>query len=78
MVPMFFRESDFEKRKRERETTFKLGLFYWNPYDKRVFVPDRFNLGLGEINFAHPRVWYFLLILSILIIIGIVLERYLL
>ena len=31
----------------------KLGVFYFNPTDKRLFLPKRSGLGI-TINFAHP------------------------
>jgi len=47
----------------------KLGLFYYNKEDKRIFPPKRFGLG-WTINFANPlSVSAFLLIL---IIIGLI------
>ena len=31
----------------------KWGLFYYNPMDKRIFLPKRSGLGM-TMNFAHP------------------------
>jgi uncharacterized membrane protein len=44
----------------------KLGLFYYNKEDKRIFPPKRFGLG-WTVNFANPlSVSAFLLILIII------------
>ena len=48
----------------------KLGLFYFNPKDKRIFPPKKFA-GLGwTINFANPySVFAFLLLLLLVIVV---------
>jgi uncharacterized membrane protein len=66
---MIFKESKFEKAKREREGKYKLGLFYYNENDKRFIVADRWVLGKGDINLAHPKFRKFLLYLFIGIIL---------
>ena len=48
---------------------YKLGIFYFNPKDSRVFVPKRFGWG-WTFNFA--KVWtYLILIAFIALIIGL-------
>ncbi len=34
----------------------KLGVFYWNPEDPSLFLPERFGVG-WTCNFARPAVW---------------------
>ncbi|MEI6682669.1 MAG: DUF5808 domain-containing protein [Bacteroidota bacterium] len=42
-------------------SNWKLGLFYYNKLDKRIFPPKRIQ-GLGwTVNFANPRSYLFLL-----------------
>ncbi len=53
----------------EKSAHWKLGIFYYNKDDKRIFPPKRFGLG-WTINFANPiSVSTFLFIL---IIIGLI------
>ncbi|MCS3530377.1 DUF5808 domain-containing protein [Chryseobacterium sp. JUb7] len=47
----------------------KLGLFYFNKEDKRLFPPKRFGLG-WTINFANP--WSVSAFLLILIAFGLI------
>lgn len=52
----------------------KLGLFYFNPKDKRIFPPKRIK-GLGwTINFANPFSFLGLIgiIILVLIVVGII------
>jgi uncharacterized membrane protein len=42
---------------------YKLGIFYYNPNDKRVFVPKRFGWG-WTLNFAS---WWTYLIFAVII-----------
>ncbi|BFT72639.1 DUF5808 domain-containing protein [Paenibacillus sp. P36] len=42
---------------------YKLGIFYYNPDNKSIFVPKRLGLG-WTINFARPISW--IIILAIL------------
>ncbi|MGE5679559.1 MAG: DUF5808 domain-containing protein [Bacillota bacterium] len=43
--------------------SWKLGIFYYNPLDKRIFLPKRSGLG-ATLNFANP--------VSIILIVGII------
>ena len=43
-----------ENRMDEDPNCWKLGLFYVNPKDKRLFVPKRFGFGL-TMNFGNPN-----------------------
>lgn len=53
----------------------KLGFFYFNKNDKRMFTPKRIGLG-WTVNFANPAsVIAFLLILVSIIIIGFSLKK---
>jgi uncharacterized membrane protein len=38
----------------------RLGIFYFNPNNKSIFVPERLGLG-WTINFAHPISWIIVL-----------------
>ena len=52
-------------------SNWKLGIFYYNKLDKRVFPPKRIQ-GLGwTVNFAHPYSYLTILgLIIILIVIG--------
>jgi uncharacterized membrane protein len=39
----------------------KLGIFYYNPEDKRTFLPKRFGIG-WTLNFARPAAYLFILV----------------
>jgi len=52
----------------EEYNSWKLGVFYYNPLDKRIFIPKRTGLGF-TLNFAHP-VSVIIALLLILIISG--------
>ena len=41
----------------------KFGLFYFNPDDKRIFVPKRIESMGITLNFANPKAYFALLIL---------------
>jgi uncharacterized membrane protein len=54
----------------KKSSPWKLGIFYYNKEDKRLFPPKRLGLG-WTVNFANPlSVIAFLLILVIIISIG--------
>jgi uncharacterized membrane protein len=54
----------------KKSSPWKLGIFYYNKEDKRLFPPKRLGLGWTA-NFANPlSVIAFLLILVIIISIG--------
>ncbi|MEC0264811.1 DUF5808 domain-containing protein [Paenibacillus anseongense] len=48
---------------------YKLGIFYYNPDNKSIFVPKRLGLG-WTINFARPISW-----MIILAIVGFVIFK---
>ena len=48
----------------------KWGVFYYNPMDKRIFLPKRTGLGF-TLNFAHPVSTVIMLALIVFIIISI-------
>lgn len=48
--------------------TWKLGVFYYNPDDKRIFLPKRTGLGF-TINFARPLSILFTILLILVIIL---------
>lgn len=45
---------------------YKLGIFYFNPKDSRVFVPKRFGWG-WTLNFA--KIWTYLILLAFALLI---------
>lgn len=54
---------------RDENSFWKLGVFYYNKQDKRLFPPKRTGLG-WMVNFANPfSVALFLLILLVIILI---------
>src|ERR1035437_1955931 len=48
----------------------KWGMFYYNPFDKRIFLPKRTGLGF-TLNFAHPVSTVIMCALIVFIIISI-------
>jgi len=48
----------------------KWGVFYYNPMDKRIFLPKRTGLGF-TLNFAHPVSTVIMCALILIIIISI-------
>lgn len=54
----------------KKSSPWKLGLFYYNKEDKRLFPPKRWGFG-WTVNFANPlSVIVFLIILALFILIG--------
>ncbi|MDR3667700.1 MAG: DUF5808 domain-containing protein [Ignavibacteriaceae bacterium] len=49
----------------------KWGMFYYNPLDKRIFLPKRTGLGL-TLNFAHPVSTILMVALVLIIIISMI------
>ena len=41
----------------EEYNSWKLGVFYYNPLDKRIFIPKRTALGIDEPVIAGRAVW---------------------
>ena len=39
--------------KEEEKSHYYFGVIYWNPDNKKIFVPKRFGVGY-TINFGHP------------------------
>ena len=59
-----------KKEKREKENSKNYFLFiYWNPEDKRIFVPKRWGFG-WTVNFANPlsiaALFIILIVISVL------------
>lgn len=73
---MIIKESDFEKKKRESQAKYKLGLFYSNPNDDRFFVPNRWGFGKCDINIAHPMLRKSLFVIGITILLLILIFEY--
>ena len=48
----------------------KLGIFYWNPEDASLFLPERFGIG-WTVNFGRPLIWI-ILAAFVLVTIGFV------
>jgi uncharacterized membrane protein len=51
--------------------SWKWGGFYYNPQDKRIFLPKRSGLGL-TLNFAHPVSAVIMILIVLMIIISAV------
>lgn len=57
--------------KRPDQNKYYLGIFYYNPDDKRIFVPKmqrRFGITL---NFAHPVSWIIVTALLLLVCVAV-------
>ena len=54
-------------------SNWKLGIFYFNKEDKRIFPPKRFKSMGWTINFANP---YSILALSAIIILVVVIGKF--
>lgn len=53
-------------------SNWKLGVFYFNPKDKRIFPPKRFKSFGWTVNFANPfSILTLILIIFIMISLGI-------
>jgi uncharacterized membrane protein len=51
--------------------SWKWGMFYYNPMDKRIFLPKRSGLGL-TLNFANPVATVIMCALFLIIIITLI------
>jgi len=61
--------------KNDDSKNWKLGIFYFNPKDKRLFPPKRLGLG-WTINFANPySVASMLVVVTLLIVVVNVLKK---
>jgi uncharacterized membrane protein len=49
-------------------SNWKLGIFYYNKSDKRIFPPKRFRALGWTVNFANPCSYGFLILLMFLLI----------
>ena len=47
----------------EDSNHWKFGFFYFNPNDKRIFVPKRIESMGITLNFANPKAYFALLIM---------------
>lgn len=54
----------------------KLGVFYWNPDDPSLFLPERFGVG-WTVNLARPVVWFIIVASIVLTVLFIVTVAYL-
>jgi uncharacterized membrane protein len=53
----------------EKDNRFwKLGLLYFNPNDKRMFVRKRYGLG-WTCNYAHPISWVLIGLVVVLLVV---------
>ncbi len=64
-------EEKEEKEKKEEESSHYFLIFYWNPKDKRVFVPKRYGFG-WTINFGNP--WSVLSLITIMVVIELLIK----
>ena len=53
---MFRRMQDSDKLAVDDDERWKLGVFYFNPEDPSLFLPERFGVG-WTMNWARPAVW---------------------
>ncbi len=58
------------EKKDEKKSQYYFLFFYWNPKDKRLFVPKRLGFG-WTVNFAHPLAIPLLLGILIVTIVAI-------
>jgi uncharacterized membrane protein len=49
-------------------SNWRLGVFYYNKEDKRIFPPKRFKALGWTVNFANPRSYGFFIIILVLFI----------
>ncbi len=66
------RMSDSGEMLRDNDEYWKLGIFYCNPNDPSLFLPERFGIG-WTMNFSRPAVWAILAVLVAVIIVFVVL-----
>ncbi len=66
------RMSDSGEMLRDNDEYWKLGIFYCNPNDPSLFLPERFGIG-WTMNFSRPAVWAILAALVAVIIVFVVL-----
>ena len=54
----------------DEDAHWKLGVFYFNPEDPSLFLPERFGVG-WTVNLARPAVWA-IMIVGVVITVGFV------
>lgn len=57
---VFSRMAAFERLLADDDEHWKLGVFYYNPDDASLFLPERFGIG-WTMNWARPAVWAIML-----------------
>lgn len=57
---MFSRMAASERLLADDDEHWKLGVFYYNPDDASLFLPERFGIG-WTMNWARPAVWAIML-----------------
>ncbi|MGE5431642.1 MAG: DUF5808 domain-containing protein [Syntrophomonadaceae bacterium] len=70
-IPIFYNTVITKKWRNKVENEadcWKLGVFYFNPQDSRMFLPKRSGLGI-TINFANPLAIILTVLLIVLIIV---------
>lgn len=60
---------DEEENMHNDPSNWKWGIFYFNPKDKRIFVPKRSLFGL-TINFANPNAILIVAVIVFLIVLA--------
>ncbi len=58
---LFVRMGAADEMPADNDRFWKLGVFYCNPDDPSVFLPERFGIG-WTINFARPGAWAFIVV----------------
>lgn len=61
------------KENKGKESSHYFLIFYWNPKDKRLFVPKRYGIG-WTVNFANP--FSVLALVGIMVIIELVIRPF--
>ncbi len=62
-----------KEEKKEEESSHYFLIFYWNPKDKRLFVPKRYGYG-WTINFANP--WAVVALIAIMVAIELIIRLF--
>lgn len=55
-------------------SNWKLGMLYFNPDDKKIFVPKRYGIG-WTVNFARPAAFLFVLVPIIVAVFAALIKR---
>lgn len=70
---VFKRLSESETMLVDNDEHWKLGIFYWNPQDASLFLPERFGIG-WTVNWARPAIWVILaagVALTVAFVVGV-------